>query len=90
MRQTLNRLEGFVAEESGSTEETSLFKQISDLTAPRPVSDTISALSGVLVRELASAVCLHGAAADMPERVLRIILSDSREAIANWRKMVRH
>lgn len=90
MRQTLNRLEGFVAEESDSTEETNLFKQLSDLTAPRPVGDTISALSGVLVRELASAVCLYGAAADMPERVLHIILRDSREAIADWRKMARH
>lgn len=90
MRQAMNRLEGFVAEERDSSTETELFRQLSEITAPRPVVDTISALSGVLVRELASAVCLYRAPADMPERVVRIILRDAQAAIANWQKTARH
>lgn len=67
-----------------------LFRKISELTAEAPIPDTISVLSGVLVRELASGVALYGMPEGMPSRVLRIVLRDTLNAIADWRDTPKH
>ena len=67
-----------------------LFQQIAKLTEQRDVRETIPALSGVLVRELASAVGIYNMPADMPARVTRVILEDALKAIRHWREMPKH
>lgn len=90
MRQAVTRLEGFTVDEKEADKPVSLFRQLSALTENGDVNDTIPALSGVLVRELASAVVLYKAPPGMPQRVLNIILQDVQKAIRDWQTMKKH
>lgn len=71
-------------------ESDKLFVKLVELTVDLDVKDTIPALSGILVREMASSVGLFGAPPEMVDRVLKIIATDVHDAVVQWQQQRRH
>lgn len=70
--------------------EVTLFQKLSKMLENIDVRETVPALTGVLVRELASAIAIHKFPDDLAERVLRVVLEDVKAEVANWRGTPKH